>query len=139
LEVKQPAGSASARRFVWYNLCVKWLSDTYTWSAEASVKWLWAVTLANTVVLLAGAVFVSVLPRSILLPLGLLLPILGIALSVTGFVTGFRLTKAVVSRTSLRVAYVINGFALAFHLLIILGLSVLWLVSVGLLKLSDMH
>jgi len=114
---------------------VKWLSDTYTWSAEAPAKWLWAVTLANTVVLLAGAVFVSVLPGSILLPLGLLLPILGIALSVTGF----RLPKAVVSRTSLRVAYTINGFALAFHLLIILGLAVLWLFSVGLFKLSNMH
>jgi len=66
---------------------------------------------------------------------GILLPLLGIALSVTGF----RLTKAVVSRTSLRVAYVINGFASAFHPLITLGLAVLWLFSVGLLKLSDMH
>jgi hypothetical protein len=137
--VPEPAGSASARRFVWYNLRVKWLSDNYTWSAEAPTKWLWAVTFANAVVLLAGAagaVLVSVLPRSILLPpLGILLPLLGIALSVTGF----RLTKAVVSRTSLGVAYVINGFALVFHLLIIFGLAVLWLFSVGFLKLSDMH
>ena len=129
---------------------MKYLSDNHTWSAKAPAKWLWAVTLANTVVtslllayiyeairLLAGPVLVSVLPLAILLPLGKLLPLVGTALSVTGF----KLAKAVVSRTSLRVAYVINGFALAFHLLIILGLAALWLLfSAGsIFKASDMH
>jgi hypothetical protein len=122
---------------------VRWLSDNYTWSAEAPAKWLWAVTLANTTLLLAfiyeaisSEVLVSGSPLSIFLRLGIrLLPFAGIALSVTGF----SLTKGVESRTSRRVAYVINGFALTFQLLIVLGLAVLWLSSAGLLKLSDMH
>jgi hypothetical protein len=108
------------------------------------------VPLANTVVtslllayiyeatrLLAGAVLVPVFPITILLPIGILWTLVGTALSVTGF----KLAKAVVSRTSLRVAYVINGFPLAFHLLIILGLAALWLLfSAGsIFKVSDMH
>lgn len=86
--------------------------------------------------LLAGATIVSILPVSILVPLGIALLPLGIALSVTGF----RLTKGIESRTSRRVAYVINGFALALFLPITLGVAALWLLSAGLIgKLSDMH
>jgi hypothetical protein len=134
--------------FVWWNLRVKYLSENYTWSATPA-KWLRAVTLANTVVtslllvyiyaairLLAGATVVSILPMSIVLPFGAMLLLLGIALSVTGFV----LTKRVVSHTSRRVAYFINGFALAIPLLMIVPLAMLWLFSSGLIgKLSDMH
>ena len=124
---------------------VKGLSDNYTWSAEAPAKWLWAVTLANTVVtsLLLAFIYeairsevVSPLPLSILLRLAIrLLPLVGIAMSVTGF----RLTKGVESRTSRRIAYVINGFALAFQLLIVAGLAMLWLFSNISIKLPVMH
>lgn len=128
---------------------MKWLSTNYIWSAEAPEKWLWAITLANAgttsillvyifagIRLLVVGSIVSILPSAILLPLGIALLPLGIALSVAAF----RLTKGVESCFSRRVAYVINGFALALVLPISLGLAALWLLSSGLVgKLSDMH
>ena len=124
---------------------MKWLPDNHTWFAEAPAKRLWAVTLANTAVasLLLAFIYeairsevVSPLPLSMPLRLGIrLLPLVGIALSVTGF----KLTKGVDSRTSRRVAYVIDGFALAFQLLVVSGLAMLWLFSNSSIKLTVMH
>jgi hypothetical protein len=89
---------------------------------EAHSKRLWIVTLSNVavtilfIVVIYGAVFVRVLlagrPTFILL-------LIGLALSVTGL----RFTKRVVSRTPRRVAFVVNGCALALDSLIILGLG----------------
>jgi hypothetical protein len=121
---------------------VRYLSDNFTWSADAPAKWLWAVTLANTVVTSLLLAFIYEAIRSLFGFATLhfvtpwrVLPLVGIALSIAGF----RLTKSGVS-TSLGVAHIINWFLFAFYLLIILGLAALWLFSGGLVgKLSDMH
>ena len=57
-------------------------------------------------------------------PLYILLP-LGLALSVLGL----RFTKGVTSRTSRRIAYLVNGCALVFDLIIIFGFATLFISS----------
>ena len=113
---------------------MNWASDNYIWNSEAPVKWLWGVTIANIASLLLAFIFVVAALFYIVSRWSLLILLLfGIALSVTGFI----LTKGVVSRNSRFATSVINGFALAFQLLIALAL---WLFSgawIG--KLSDMH
>jgi hypothetical protein len=114
---------------------MKWASDNYIWNAEAPAKWLWGVTIANIASLLLAFIFVVAALISIVSRWSLLiLLLLGIALSVTGFI----LTKGVVSRNSRFVAFAINGSVLAFQLLIVLGLAAVWWHPlIG--KLSDMH
>lgn len=75
---------------------------------EAKSKRLWIVTLANIAV-------VCLLPLVGYLPFYILFPV-GLVLSVTGL----RFTKGVVSRSSRRVASVINGGVLAFDLVFII-------------------
>jgi hypothetical protein len=105
----------------------------YKWNAEAPTKWLWGVTIANIASLLLAFIFVVAAFASIVSLWSLLiLLLLGIALSVTGFI----LSKGVVSRDSRFVVSIINGSVLAFQLLIVLGLAAVWLLS-G--KLSYMH
>jgi hypothetical protein len=97
-------------------------------NVEAQSKRLWIVTLSNVavtilfIVVIYGAVFARVLlagrPTFILL-------LIGLALSVTGL----RFTKRVVSRTPRRVAFVVNGCALALDSLIILGLGTMFAVA----------
>jgi hypothetical protein len=93
---------------------------------ETRSKWLWTLTLANIVVT-SGLVIVR---YSIMLALAVLAPeisdwpvyiflIVGLALSVTGL----RFTKGVVSRTSRRITFGVNGCALAFDLLVMFGLA----------------
>lgn len=90
---------------------------------EAQSKRLWIVTLANIAIpiLLLG---LSALPREVSWPLLILLPI-GLALSVAGL----RFTKRVVSGASRRVAFVVNGCALALDSLIVLGLAAMFLAT----------
>src|SRR5712692_10390093 len=80
---------------------------------EAQSKRLWIVTLANIAVV---SLWLRALDRDWLL---YILPLIGLALSVTGL----RFTKGVVSRASRRVASVVNGCAFALDLVIILALA----------------
>ena len=93
---------------------------------------LWIVTFANVAVefllllvlyairlaLAALAPEISELPLYILLPLGLVLSVVGLML-----------TKGLASRWSRNIVYVVNGSALAFDLLIILGFAALFITS----------
>jgi len=99
---------------------------------ETRSKLLWIVTVANIAVA-SGLVVVicSILLALAMLapeisgwPLYILLPI-GLVLSVTGL----RFTKGVVSPTSRRIAFVVNGCALAFDLLIIAGVPTMFFRS----------
>lgn len=94
--------------------------------------WLWTVTVANIAVT-SGLVVVI---YSIMLALAVLAPeisgwplytllIVGLALSVTGL----RFTKGVVSRTLRRIGFGVNGFALAFDLLVVFGLATMFFGS----------
>jgi len=99
---------------------------------EARSKRLWVVTIANVAV--AGLLLLALYAIMVLLavlapdisgwPLYILLP-LGLALSVLGL----RFTKDVASRTSRRIAYLVNACALAFDLLIIFGFAALFISS----------
>jgi hypothetical protein len=99
---------------------------------EAQSKRLSIVTLANIAVpiLLLVVIYGTMFGQSVLAreisdwPLLILLSI-GLALSVTGL----RLTKRVVSVASSRVAFVVNGCALALDLLIVLGLAAMFLAT----------
>jgi hypothetical protein len=95
---------------------------------EVQSKRLWIVTLSNSavtilfLVVVYGAMFVRAVlggwPTFILLPIAL-------ALSVTAL----RLTKRVASSTSRRVAFAVNGSALALDSLIILGLGTMFAIA----------
>lgn len=98
---------------------------------EAQSKRLWIVTLANIAVagLLLLVIYSVMLALAVLAefsawPLYLLLAI-GIALSITGLV----FAKAVTSRVSRRITFVVNGCALAFDFLLIIGLATLFFSS----------
>ena len=99
---------------------------------EPGSKRLWIVTLANAAVasLLLLVLYAIMLALAVLAPeisgwpLFILLA-LGLALSITGL--GF--AKGVGSRTSRRIANVVNGSALVFDLLIILGCAALFFGS----------
>jgi hypothetical protein len=99
---------------------------------EARSKRLWVVTLANVAVafLLLLSMYGIMLAMAVLAPeisgwpLYILLP-LGLALSFLGL----RFTKGVASRTSRGIAYVANGCALAFNLIIIFGFGALFISS----------
>jgi hypothetical protein len=104
---------------------MKWASDNYIWNAEAPAKWLWGVTIANIASLLLAFIFVAAFASIVSRWSLLILLLLGIALSVTGFI----LTKGAVSRNSRFVASVINGSVLAFQLLVVLGLAAVWLLN----------
>ena len=80
---------------------------------EAQSKRLWIVTLANIAVV---SLWLCALDRDWL---PYILPLIGLALSVTGL----RSTKGVVSRASRRVASVVNGAAFALDLMISLALA----------------
>jgi Family of unknown function (DUF6843) len=99
---------------------------------EARTKWLWIVTLANIAV---GFLLILAI-RGIMLALGVLTPEIfvwpvfvflpiGVALSVVGL----KLTRGDASFASRRIAYVANGCALGFSLLIVTGLATLFLGS----------
>ena len=99
---------------------------------ETQSKRLWCVTVANIVVagLSLAFVYLTMLALAVLAPqistwpLSILL-FLGIALSITGL----KFAKAVVSRASRRAASFINGCALAFNLLLILGIATIFFRS----------
>jgi hypothetical protein len=99
---------------------------------EARSKRLWVVTLANVAVafLLFLGLYGIMLALAVLAPeisgwpLFILLP-LGLALSVLGL----RFTKDVASRTWRGIAYLVNGCALAFDLIIIFGFAALFVSS----------
>ena len=91
---------------------------------EAQSKRLWIVTLSNVAVtiLFLVVIYFAMFVRVVLAAWPLILLLIGLALSVTGL----RLTKRVVSSTSCRVAFVVNGCALALVSLIILGLGTMF-------------
>jgi hypothetical protein len=99
---------------------------------ETRSRWLWTVTVANVAAagLLLLVIYSMMLALAVLAPeisgwpLYVLLPI-GLALSLTGL----RFTKGVVSSASRRAASVLNGCALAFDLLVILGLAAMFFGS----------
>jgi|SRR5579864_2340899 len=92
---------------------------------EAQSKRLWIVTLSNIVVtiLFIIVVYCALFARVVLAdwPTFILL-LIGLALSVIGL----RLTKRVASSTSRRVAFAVNGCALALDSLIVLGLGTMF-------------
>jgi ABC-type transport system involved in multi-copper enzyme maturation permease subunit len=99
---------------------------------EARSKRLWVVTLANVAVafLLLLSLYGIMLALAVIAPeisgwpLYILLP-LGVALSVVGLMSA----KTVASRWSRRIAYLANGGALAFDLLMIFGFAALFISS----------
>jgi hypothetical protein len=99
---------------------------------ETQSKRLWYVTVANIVLASMSLAFVygTALALAVLAPQVSTWPLpvfllLGVALSVIGL----KLTKPVVSRASRRAASFINGCALLFNLLIILGISTIFFRS----------
>ena len=99
---------------------------------EAQSKWLWTITIASAVVasLLIVVVYSIMLVLAVIAPeisgwpLFILFPI-----SLVLSVTGLRFAKTAVSSVSRRVAFVINGCALAFDLLIILSVATIFFGS----------
>jgi hypothetical protein len=97
---------------------------------EVQSRRLWIVTLANIaipillLVILYGAVFGRLAPAISGWPFFVLL-LIGLVLSVTGL----RFTKGVVSNASRRVAFVVNGSALALDLLIVLSLATIFFAA----------
>ena len=99
---------------------------------ETQSKRLWCVTVANIVLASMSLAFVygTMLALAVLAPQISTWPLpiflmLGIALSVIGL----KLAKPVVSRASRRAASFINGCALLFNLLIILGIATMFFRS----------
>ena len=99
---------------------------------EARSKWLWITTLANIAVvsLLLVVIYNMMVALAVLAPeiLGWPLCIL-LSLGLTLSVVALWSMKGVVSRTSRRVASAVNGCALAFNLLIVLGLVTIFFGS----------
>jgi hypothetical protein len=90
---------------------------------EAQSKWLWTTTIASAVV----ASLLIVVAYSIMLALAVIAPEISgwplfvlLPISLVLSVTGLRFAKTALSSVARRVAFVINGCALAFDLLIIL-------------------
>ena len=95
---------------------------------EAQSKRLWIVTFSNigVTILFLVVIYDAMFARVVLgrWPTFILL-LIGLAMSVAGL----RLTKRVVSRTSRRFAFAVNGCALALDSLIILGLGTMFAVA----------
>ncbi len=99
---------------------------------EAQSKWLWTITIPSAVV----ASLLMVVVHSIMLALAVIAPEISgwplfilLPISLVLSVTGLRFAKTSVSSVARRVAFVINGFALAFDLLIILSVATIFFGS----------
>src|SRR5260370_25726768 len=95
---------------------------------EAQLKRLWIVTLSNfaVTILFLVVIYFAMFVRVLLADwLTLTLLLIGLTLSVTGLT----FTKRVESSPSRRVAFVVNGCALALDSLIILALGTMFAVA----------